>query len=445
MNTLESVLSEYEKLAGKQASDYIKKTIPNARSSPVQIDQNETKAIALLVNLSAKLTPEKIDCRDSAAKALKDAKFLKSTVECIQGVISHSIKFSDAKYSGGVLAYPQRNSAKNSHYVSSATTRFLKPFDWCGNSADLSKKILFCTAFRWQNRVLTLAEAVAERIPVFITALTELGLSEEQIDDIAKKSQIALQPRVPDGKSYKTLYFPRRSSGKTNDYLLVTPVPSVAMQREIQRRTQKEALPEGVYIRTRRHKVGETKPLNVGDFYGSLTGHVTMLDGGFFNAKTPRHERALARFLAGHAYWGSLPKSDPKAGKDRKDADPFFFLTPITGSQYPKAHEHNQMRGGFKSLLINYLLAPHLEWAKLADSGELTFSSASGSPIHYFVFGRLRDETAKQRCIDAIAKQVASLAHDRGRTLSKAHIEALYEAIDEVITLRFNPETPHEH
>lgn len=441
MNTLQTVLSEYESLLEKQAEEYLKKAIPNSRSLPVQIDNNETNAIALLVNLAAKLTPSPIYCRKSAATALKDAKFLKSAIDSIQGLISHSIKFSDAKYSGGVLAYPQMNSDNHSNYVSSATTNLLKPFDWCGNSADLSKKILFCTAFRWQDRILTLAEAIAQRIPVFVDALIELGLDQSQIEAIVQKSQLALQPRVPNGKSYKTLYFPRRSSGKADDYLLVTPVPSVAMQREIQRRTQKDALPEETFIRTRRHKVGETKPLNVGDFYGSLTGYVTMLNGGFFNAKTPQQERILSWFLAGNAYWGSLPKNDTKADKDPNAAGIFFFLPKITGSQYPKAHEYNQMRGGFKHLLINYLLAPHLDWAKLADNGELTPLSDKYSPLHYFVFGNYSDEIARQRCSDAIARKIAFLAHQHNLTLAKAHTEALYEAIEDVMALRFGENT----
>lgn len=461
MTTLLDIIKRCHDMPAKNAIEHLKKWLTNARSNPVQIDGYETNAIALLINLTNKHDSTPFDCQKTARIALQESKFVHSTIGCIQGLISHSIKFSDAKYRGGILAYPHKKSTPSStisRYVNSLTTQFIKPFDWCGNSANLSNKILFCTAFRWQERVLTLAEAIAEDIPEFTNALLQLGMREEDLQFAIKVSRDALQPRVPNGNSYKTLYFPRRHSQSPNDYLLITPVPSVAMQREIQRRTQRESQEEGRYIRTRRHQVGETKPLNVGDFYGSLSGYVTMFNGGFFNAKSFRLERALYWFLQGKIYWGRLPKKPKDTPSNPTHYDPYAFLFHFIATPHPKAHERKRIRGGFRHLLKSYLLAPHLEWAQLADQGELERPQAPWSDLHYFVFGQAltndEHETSphptnqskqtsqsnqiKQRCRELICSHTkSSLTKIIDAPLSAFHTELLYEAIDDIFALRF--------
>lgn len=450
MVTLLEILEKCCDMPEKQAVEHLKKCITNARSNPVQIDGCETRAIALLVNLANKHYAIPLDCQYTARLALTESKFVHSTIRCINGLISHSTKFSDAKHNGGVLAHSYNSSEQPCHaspYVNSHTTQFIKPFDWCGNSANLSNKILFCTAFYWQNRVLILAEAIAEAIPVFTDALLKLGMAEHDLQFAIKVSREALQPRVPSDNGYKTLYFPRRYSGSHDDYLLISPVPSVAMQREIQRRTQHGALEEGARIRTRRHQVGETKPLNVGDFYGSLSGYVTMFDGGFFNAKSFRLERALHWFSQGKLYWGKLPKKTVEKAQNPTHYDPYAFLFRFIATPHPKIHERTIIRGGFRHLLKDYLLAPHLEWAQLADNGELNIPREQVSDLHYFVFGRRfkPDEPElihkKQRCRELICNKALSLLTKIiNAPLSTFHTDLLYEAIDDIFVLRFGEE-----
>lgn len=436
MLSFSQLITEYKQLKNKEQDDFLKNNFYSSRAHPVQIDNCETDAVALLVNLANKLKPDPVYCHETAQTALANDKFLTTALACTKGLISHSIKYSDAKFAGGFLNLSPPQSSTEQDFVHSATTRLVKPLDWTGNAADLSNKILFCTAFYWQQQILTLTEAVAKAIPEFTQALLALGLDNQQVEKITQICQQAIQPKYPEGNSFKTLYFPRRSSKKANDYLLVTPLPNVAFQRELYSRTQNDKLPEGTYLRKRRHKVGETKPVNVGDFYGSISGFVTVLDGGFFAATSSLHDRSLHWFLAGKAYWPPLPKAKKAAdsAKIAKYPELFAFLNQVHFAEGLRANQIQHLENGFKNLLVNHFFAAHLEWAKLADQQLITPQSDTLSEQHYIVFGQLSDEIAKQRFIQLVQNRIARMLEGG---LSTVQQTALTTALNAVIELRF--------
>lgn len=398
-------LAEETGLTVDKQLETLRAVICHARAMPVVVDDTPLDFLACLINLSDKKhSPETVTSYSAASALLADEKWFQNVLATIPGLVSHGIKFADARYTGSLFIPQVDDSDMARHYVSSASSWLRKPFDWAGNSAALGRKVLFCTAFSWQGEVLTLTEALARRESVFINGLRELGLSDSQWQQLQQAVDAAVQPRTPTGASYKTLYFPRIDH---DDYLLLTPVPSVAMHREIYQRTLSSEQPDSHYYRTRRHRVGESKPQNVGDFYNSVSGAVAMLHGGLFNPERAREDRRQALFLSGRPIWGQLHLIDSEDGKTK--VSPFAFMAAEQASgEYDstrRSWQRQMLAANFYRLLRQTLLVPVLDYRNRYRLGELGMADKH-SALHWLVYGEPDDQTPRQQCETAIADEL---------------------------------------
>jgi len=427
----------------------LRSEVCHARATPVVIDDTPLDFLVFLINCSDKKhSPETVRSHSAARALLADGKWFSNVLATIPGLVSHAIKFADARYSGSLFIPQVADSAASLHYVSSASTALRKPWDWAGNSAALGRKVLFSTAFSWQGEVLTLTEALARRVPVFVNGLLELGLSEPQWQQLQQAVDRAVQPRTPGGASYKTLYFPRLEQG---DYVLLTPVPSVAMQREIYQRTLSQAQPESHYFRTRRHRVGESKPQNVGDFYNSISGAVAMLHGGLFNPTQAQDDRRLAVFLAGRPVWGEIRLQDSLDGKTK--VSPFAFIDAEQASGHYDSNRRSWQRQilapNFYRLLRHTLLVPVLDYRNRYLMGELDMASKP-SALHWLVYGDIQDPDGQQQCEAAIVDEMVRQFHrlNPDKTFSAVALEVLRQTTTELVDQlqqRRHKEATHGH
>ena len=252
---LGDLLSEARALEKKEDKVSVLKRLCSSAYPIYDISGYEMEAMLIMVNMSAGEL-EKILHKSTAKKNLRNEGFLKKSLSCLEGALTHNGKLFDSTLRSRLLVLPDYDP--DDVRVHSGSISQGRDIGYAYNSNLVRAQKWLLTPFIYRNKRHCLAQLLGGKSNQITQILTDLGLDDDFSREIRAlfKQSVNKKPGTVDG----TQIIVQDNAG--ND-LVISPLCSHLVHSELQNRLQDEAF----YRLSKTVNVGS--PLNAGG-YGNL-------------------------------------------------------------------------------------------------------------------------------------------------------------------------------
>ena len=208
------------------------KRLLSSQTSFLDVTGHEKLFLAFMINIAAGET-EKLTSLVTARKHLKDKAFIKKSLDCFKGWLSHNPKMFDSTNVGRYLKRPAEKTEPD-HYVYSDSISGGKTTGYAQNGSLVRQQKWLFTEFYFQDRLTCLAQELADGGSNFGNVLKEMGLIDEGLRKLAEKAKETLsEGGIPSEPIGKCQIIVQKSEGYD---IALSPVSSHRVQSQLQQR-----------------------------------------------------------------------------------------------------------------------------------------------------------------------------------------------------------------
>ncbi|WP_448565931.1 type I-F CRISPR-associated protein Csy2 [Thalassotalea ganghwensis] len=361
-------LSELLEITNVKERDNIIRKQFAAYTPPIDVTDNETEALSILLNLTFKRgTIEDLSDFDVAKETLKNEEHIQKCLREVEWLHSHNLKYPDIRVSKQRLISEPLTAIDN--VISSANCNYV--LGWSHDSKTINLSKLFVSPFRWRGNTVCLARLLADENDLWAQIFKAHGITLKYY----RKLCLAVKTSLPNSELPNSVdrYSIQMQFPYGNSYVAITPVTSHAIQSEIQQISSQK---EGRFA-----YVAHSRPSSVSEFVSSVGGNIAV-----FNYP-PRLNRNLKSFselsrekvAAGEAVFNNKALSSTYFTKALDTLLYSFREITHKNRRRKKLNSYKRIRSG----LVQWL-RPIIEWRSEinANDEEIGSLNATSPLIH---------------------------------------------------------------